>query len=149
MMNLIHIQAFLLGGAQVLAKLRSRSRWAPAMAAWRYEQERQLRVLLVLFKQVGGDFGIVNKVMLELARIVGWTGGAVGSCLPTAVLRLVMRQMEDTLITGLERAGHQIAIADWAGWEIQPSINPPKALLELAGARREWPSKWEGLVQFL
>ena len=148
-MNLIHIQGFLLGAARVLVSARRYADWRPAMQGWEREQERQLRILLVLFKQVGGEYAWLHRAMLELAEVVGWVGGIALACVPLKIMRLFMMQVDQTLISGLERAGHQIAIADWAGWEVQPSVNPPKALLELAVARREWPSKWEGRGQFL
>ncbi len=148
-MNLIHIQGFLLGAARVLVATRRYAKWRPAMQGWANEQERQLRILLVLFKQVGGEYSWLHRAMLELAEVVGWVGGFALAFLPIKIMRVMLKQVDQTLILGLERAGHQIAIADWAGWEAQPSINPPKALLELAVARREWPSRWEGHVQFL
>jgi hypothetical protein len=149
LLNLIHVQGFLVGVTRVLAALRRRELWHGAMVGWSQEQERQLRVLLVLFKQVGGRYGLVHRTMLRIAEVVGLASGLGLAALPTTVVRFFLKQTDDVLNSGLESAAHQIAIADWSGWEISPSINPPKALSDLAVSRREWPSKWEGLVQFL
>lgn len=149
LLNLIHIQGVLLGAIRVVAFFCRRARWRTPLLAWKREQERQLRVLIVLFRQIGGDFHRIHRGMLELSKAVGGAAGALAAILPLGLLRFFLRQTNRTLISGLERAGHQIAIADWAEWGTESGISPPKALLQLASERREWPSRWEGLGQFL
>lgn len=152
LMNLIHIQAALIGCVRVVALLRRFAPWRAGLLAWQQEQERQLRVLLVLFKQIGGEYGVVHRFMLELAALVGLAGGVLLACAPLFFLRLSFRQANDVLTAGLERASDQLSIADWAGWQspsFDSTINPPKVLLELAAARKAWPSRWEGRAQFL
>lgn len=89
-------------------------------------------------------------MMLELAAFVGVVGGALLALAPMAFVRLFFRQYNEIVTNALVRAGDQIALADWTAWQVgRKPINPPKALLDLADARREWPSKWAGPVQFL
>jgi hypothetical protein len=149
LLNLLHIEGALIGIARSLSFVRRLAKWRPELLAWRTEQERQLRVLIVLFKQVGGEFGVVHRFMLKLAEWVGSLAGLVVALLPISLIRFFLGQADRTLTAGLERAGHQIAIADYAEWQVNSSINPPKALLDLADARREWPSRSEGRVRFL
>lgn len=149
LMNLIHIEACLMGLARGLAAVRFLATWRPAMREWRNEQERQLRVLLVLFKQVGGEYGLFHRSMLELAALVGLVGGIFMGLLPLFLIRLVLRNSNEILTAGLERAGDQIALAEWAAWQSHSPIDPPKALQELAQQRRGWPARQNAPVEFL
>lgn len=149
LLNLIHILGVLNGAIRVLVAIRRRAAWRSAMIEWKHEQERQLRVLLVLFKQIGGQVNFLHSAMLFLAEGVGLGLGFMLSCLPHWALRYMLKRINKILADGYERAGHQISIAEWSEWQVHASINPPKALLELAAARREWVSRVEPRARFL
>lgn len=149
LLNLIHIQSVLIGALSVLIGLRRKAVWRAGMVEWKSEQERQLKVLLVLFKQLGGEVSLLHSALLWVATVVGNELGFVLAFMPRWVLRYILRRLNKVLTDGLERAGHQIAIADWAEWQLQSSINPPKALHELSKARRDWPTRLEPRETFL
>lgn len=147
LLNLLHVQEMLVGTLRVLVFIRRFAHWRGAMEAWLLEQQRQQRILLVLYKQIGGRPGIMHRFLLALARFVGWIGGVLLIPMPLWVIRTSLTRADRTLTSGFERAGHQIAIAEWQSQS--SAINPPKALLELADDRREWPSQWGAPLQFL